>query len=461
MLVNHLSLEPFLKGVSNYLKKHAYGNARTADLWAALSEASGIDVASFMDPWIRKIGFPVVTVGEEPGQISVRQSRFLTTGDVKKEEDETTWWIPLGLKSGSQAQSTASALTAKEDTIRGIDDRFYKLNADQSGFYRTNYPPERLTKLAQSQSLLSIEDKIGLMGDASALAIAGDGTTAGLLAFIEGFQKEESYIVWTQISSSIYKVRSTFSSNKTLLAALKKYTLKLVSPAAESIGWTFAPNEDYLTGQLRKLLLAMAAGAGHEAIIAEGKRLFAAWQAGDNDAIHQNLRSVVFNMNVAQGGEAEYAAVKNEYLHTTSVDGKEICLQAMGRTKDAQLARHLLEFVTADPVPPQDAHSGPNAVAANIDTRGVLWEFTKSEWERVHARLGTKSSVVMDRWVKSLQSYSEMGVEAEIREFFKDKNTKAFQRSLVIVSDTITGNAQYKERDENAVGEWLKANRYT
>ena len=191
MLSNHLGQEIFLKGVSNYLKKHAYGNARTSDLWAALSEASGTDVGTFMDPWIRKIGFPVVTVAEEPGQISVRQSRFLTTGDVKAEEDETTWWIPLALKTGSQKESTSINLTVKEDTLRTIDDRFYKVNADQTGFYRTNYPPERLTRLGHAQDLLSVEDKIGLMGDATALAIAGDGTTAGLLAFLEGFKDEK------------------------------------------------------------------------------------------------------------------------------------------------------------------------------------------------------------------------------------------------------------------------------
>jgi aminopeptidase N len=29
MLANHLGQETFLKGVSNYLKTHAYGNAKT------------------------------------------------------------------------------------------------------------------------------------------------------------------------------------------------------------------------------------------------------------------------------------------------------------------------------------------------------------------------------------------------------------------------------------------------
>merc|ERR1711939_290471 len=114
--------EVFLKGVGDYLKIHAYGNARTNDLWAALSAASGQDVQAFMDPWIRKIGFPVVTVAEEPGQIGIRQSRFLTTGDVKAEEDDTTWWVPVGLKTGTPAKVVHSALTQKEDTVRDVDD---------------------------------------------------------------------------------------------------------------------------------------------------------------------------------------------------------------------------------------------------------------------------------------------------------------------------------------------------
>ena len=137
----------------------------------------------------------MLTVAEEPGQIGVRQSRFLSTGDVKPEEDQTTWWIPLGLKTKSKGSGNATAaLTAKEETIRDVDESFYKLNVDQMGFYRTNYPPERLAKLGSAKNSLSVEDKIGLIGDAGALAVAGDGKTAGLLAFLEGFQSEENYL---------------------------------------------------------------------------------------------------------------------------------------------------------------------------------------------------------------------------------------------------------------------------
>jgi aminopeptidase N len=460
MLSNHLGQDIFLKGVGDYLKKHAYGNARTNDLWAALSKASGQDVQAFMDSWIRKIGFPVVTVAEEPGQISIKQSRFLTTGDVKPEEDETVWWIPVGLKTGSPAKTIQSALTVKEDTIRNVDDQFYKINADQSGFYRTNYPPQRLMRLGDSHDRLSIEDKIGLMGDATALAISGEGTTAGLLTLLEGFQNEKNYLVWSQISSSLSKVRAVFSTNKAVYAGLEKFTLKLVSPAAESIGWEFSAHEDYLTGQLRKLLLGVAAGAGHQAIIAEGQKRFKSWQSGDDKAIHTNLRSVIFSMAVANGGQEEYSAVKTEYGKTTAIDGKEICLSAMGKAKSGELANNLLDFVTSEEVPPQDSHSGIIAIANNNVTRNVAWEFTKMQWDRVYQRLGI-SNIVLDRWIKfGLVHYSDHHIAEDIAAFFKDKNTKAFERSLVVVSDTIKGSANYKQRDEKAVLAWLEAHGY-
>ena len=136
-------------------------------------------------------------MAEEPGQIGVRQSRFLQTGDVKSEDDETLFWVPLALKTNLNATGAATtALTVKEDTLRDVDETFYKFNSDQIGFYRTNYPPARLTKLGAERAKLSPEDKIGLVADAAAMAVAGQGTTAGLLALVEQFKDEtnKSYV---------------------------------------------------------------------------------------------------------------------------------------------------------------------------------------------------------------------------------------------------------------------------
>ena len=112
---------------------------------------------------------------------------------MKSEEDETLWWVPLGLKTDPKATGAVTkALTVKGDTLRDIDETFYKLNSDQVGFYRTNYPPARLELLGKERHKLNAEDKIGLVADAAALAVAGQGTTAGLLVLVEKFKDEKN-----------------------------------------------------------------------------------------------------------------------------------------------------------------------------------------------------------------------------------------------------------------------------
>lgn len=104
--------------------------------------------------------------------------------------------MPLGLKTDPKDTEGAAsrALTTKEETLRNVDEKFYKLNADQVGFYRTNYPPARLAKLGAEREKLSMEDRIGLVGDASALSISGESTTAGLLALCAEFKDESNYL---------------------------------------------------------------------------------------------------------------------------------------------------------------------------------------------------------------------------------------------------------------------------
>ena len=70
--------------------------------------------------------------------------------------------------------------------------------------------------------------------------------------------------VWGQIISSLENIRSIFADNKALTTGLRVFTLRLIAPATEKIGWDFAPGEDYLAGQLRALLLSTAGSAGHE-----------------------------------------------------------------------------------------------------------------------------------------------------------------------------------------------------
>ena len=152
--------------------------------------------------------------------------------------------------------------------------------------------------------------------------------------------------------------------------------------------------------------------------------------------------------------------MKKEYLTTTSVDGKEICLTAMARVSSPELIHDLLSFTFSDAVAIQDKHTSPMFLAANSKARYVLWEWVKANWETIHGALSA-NVVTIDRFVKtSLNKFASHEVQKDIENFFKDKQTKSYERGLAQVYDTVKANANYRERDGEIIKEWLAAHGY-
>ena len=58
MLEQYLGAEVFRAGVREYLRAHAYANADTGDLWAALGRAAGTDIPAVMDALDLQPGLP-------------------------------------------------------------------------------------------------------------------------------------------------------------------------------------------------------------------------------------------------------------------------------------------------------------------------------------------------------------------------------------------------------------------
>lgn len=241
---------------------------------------------------------------------------------------------------------------------------------------------------------------------------------------------------------------------------MRKFTLKLVTPAVERLGWEFAPDEDYLTGQLRALLIAQAGRSGHEGVIAEARKRFADYISGSGGG-HPSLRSPVFRVTVAAGGDAELEQVLAFYSATTLVDGREVALQAMGSVGTEERARKVLDHAFSDAVAVQDKHSAPSALSGNGKVRAVIWPYVKEHWEGKVLPQLSGNMVVLERFLKSaLNKYASVEVERDIAAFFKDKDCKGFDRGLAVVQDTIVGAAKYKERDTENLREYLKANGY-
>jgi aminopeptidase N len=89
MLAAHIGLEAFVKGIRRYLSK---GNAVAGreELWQAMDDGKN-EFSSFARKWVATEGYPVVKIKETADGYSLRQERFLRTGNLKLEEDTALW----------------------------------------------------------------------------------------------------------------------------------------------------------------------------------------------------------------------------------------------------------------------------------------------------------------------------------------------------------------------------------
>jgi aminopeptidase N len=120
MLEDDLGGETFCRGIRAYVKSHCYSSVTTADLWRALSRASGQDVDRVAGPWVHQEGFPLVRVGPAPGEgRELRQERF-TLASPSPSTDTVQWPVPILWRclDGVQDSTTITLLTAPPDHCR-------------------------------------------------------------------------------------------------------------------------------------------------------------------------------------------------------------------------------------------------------------------------------------------------------------------------------------------------------
>lgn len=195
-------------------------------------------------------------------------------------------------------------------------------------------------------------------------------------------------------------------------------------------------------------------------VTSEAKHRFDLYVTGkDKSAVNQNLRGAIFGTAVQQGGRSEYEALKNEYTTTTSIDGKEITLRALGRFQDPALLPDFLDFIFTK-VTTQDVHTAGSALGHNPKARHGLWKHIHENFSSIREKLG-KNMTVLNRFLNlSLTSFNDKETADEIARFFEGKDNRGYDRTLNIVNDTILGRAKYKERDAAVILEWLKAHGY-
>lgn len=464
MISTYLGEEHFLEGVRQYLKKHAYGNTQTGDLWAALSDVSGKPVEEMMNSWTKEVGYPVLTVSEnkDNGTIHIKQNRFLRTGDVKPEEDKVIYPVFLGMRTSDGVDGKATLNEREKDFTLPADD-FFKLNANHTGIYRTFYQSDRLEKLgkAAQEGKLSVEDRVGMIADAGALSTAGLQKTSGLLNLLKGFASEDQFVVWNELIGRLATIQSAWLfEDQAVRDGLQAFKRSLVAPKAHEMGWEFSDSDGHIEQQFKAMLFGAAGLAGDEKVVAAAKDMFERFMAGDKSAIHPNIRRGVFSMALKYGGSDEYEKVLNFYRNTTNSEERNTALRTLGRAEEPELIKKSLGLLFSADVKNQDVYMPVAGLRAHGSGVEALFQWLVSNWDHIYKELPPGLSMLGTMVSLCTSGFTSAEQLERVNKFFSDKNTNGFDQSLEQSRDSIKSKMAWLDRDRQDVAAWVRENNY-
>ena len=302
---------------------------QTQDLWAALSEASGKDVQSFMGVWTKEVGYPVVTLARDGGKLAMSQARFLSNG--KSVAQTNSWWVPMTLLD-SEGKSVTADLKSETGSVDGtgaMPSSWLKANAGQTAFFRVRYSDEMLAQLGDSIESLKLcpVDRLGVQSDAFALAKAGQLPTDRALALAVKYVNETDFTVWSDLAGSLGDVMGTWAKEDAEYAQLQKLLLKVMSKVIEVLGWTPKPGENALFPMLRPLIIGALGRNGHDAVKQEAldKMFKGGWQS-----VPADLRFAVYSIVVAHGGAEGFEAVFKVFKEADMAEERVRALRGLG-----------------------------------------------------------------------------------------------------------------------------------
>ncbi|KAJ7748797.1 leucyl aminopeptidase [Mycena maculata] len=466
MLSNYVGEEKFLEGVSIYLKAHLYGNSITRDLWNGISAATGQDIYKFMDDWVTKIGFPLITVTETATGIHVRQDRFLDNSAPNAEENKTIWNVPLEIltvdKDGQVYIDKTAILDEREKSFPIDTSRSFKLNAETMGLYRVLYTPERLAKIAAeaatADSVFSLKDRMGLIYDVAALTDAGLAPLSSLFTVIDVWRNEPNckrlYMVWLSVWSSISTVLRAYWENKKITDGLRALIRALFVPLVQRLGYEFPDGEAIDVVELRKTAVGGAVSGRDESVVRELQGRFTEYtKTGDDSRIAGNLQQMIFVTAARFGGRAEFDALIKIIENPVNPSMKPAAIQAVGSTQDVELVRELFAYILTK-ARDQDVVLFCMGLKSNPVARRLLAKFFQDNYDALSKRFATNS--MLKYFIEAC--FGGLSTQADyddVETFFKDKDTSRYSMALAQALETIRARIAYIGRTKDDLSAWL------
>ena len=441
MLEQYLGPETFRAGVRLYLRRHAYANTVTDDLWRALAEASDQPVGQIMGGWIYQGGYPSVSATATEHGLRVSQRHFTLDPE---EADERSWVVPLRLRLGPPAGERGEMRFLLDEPPRiltGVAGDPVTVNSGASGFYRDDLRPEAVAAVAsEGPGDRDAQERHGLVDDAWAATLAGRlDAPAYLDLVLRGFVDERDLTVWQAIAGTLAHLRRLLDSE----AAQRfcEFVVAASDDAAAVVGLDPpGGGEDDRTSELRAtLILLRGAVADHTATIEACRHRL--------DHPDPTLAAAALSVVAAHGDADDFAWVRQRFETASDPQTEQRHLAALADFGDPELVRAILEGTLDGSVRTQD---GPYLVRRALLNRvcgSEAWDFLSGHWDRLLGIFPTNYSLA--RMLEGVTALDRPELAAQVHAFMADHPLPQGAKQVAQHLERLDINVAMRERESD------------
>ncbi|HEY2385726.1 MAG TPA: M1 family metallopeptidase [Candidatus Binatia bacterium] len=459
MIEAFLGADAFRAGVRAYLRRYAERNATADDFWRELSSASGHDVTTIANAWIREPGHPVVEIATRfdasGATLRLRQRRFFADPDAAAGVAPQRWPVPLVLKVGGDdgVREERVLLTGAEDEVAIAGARWVHPNGGAAGFYRYALDEDGIARLARAMEALSAEERLSLVGNQWVLVKAGVGGAGSFMTLLDGFRGEDDRAVLDAVLERLSWLE-THALDDDARPAFARLVERTFRPRLDVLGWEPAAGES-ADERMKRATVIAALGrlARLDDVRAEARRRLERYLQ-DRATLDPNLVPVVVGL-AARGGDA---ALYERYLarkRTSATDDpeeEERFLFGLTGFEDPALVERTLALTFTDDVRPQDRAFVLARLLGVRHARLTAWRFVRDHWG---ARILTMDPMLRQYVIRGMAALTPASIADEVGAFLDHHVTDDTRETTAQAREQLRIDAAASRRIAGEVGAWL------
>jgi aminopeptidase N len=454
MIEAFLGETTFRDGVRRYIRAHAYDNATTGDLWAALGDQSGLPVAAVARSFTEQPGLPLVAVEQHcqsgKARIDLRQARF-TIHDPRAASQ--AWTIPVTLARPGRNGPPIKLLLDGAARITVDDCGPIEANAGAVGYYRSAYASPLATALSGALATLAPADRLDLLADGWALVQARRGPVAGYLDMIRRLGDAPERAAWEQVLGSLRAI-DWLERGAPGRPAFRRAARLLLAPLFARLGWDERPGEPIANATLRESVIQMLGDLDDPAVIDGARRRFRGYLAGEAE-LPAGIRDPVLHI-VGRYADAE----SFEQLHrlarqTRDQVSKQQYYRALSSALDPVLAARGLALSLTDELPGALGSFQVARIAYAGENDAQAWGFAQAHLDALTGKLDPMRRY---RFVPDLMgAFSDAARADELRRFAAARMPADARREAERVAEDIDFRADEKRWLVPEIDRWVAA----